>query len=381
MTSRRERGNALVIVLILMIPLAAIAAAALSFGSRESGELGSQRGRQVALLNAESGLDTGFAQLLDDPKDTAPIEMSEPNGEGMKYRVEFTELGVDGIDNDGDGAVDESDENRMVRITSMGTLNVDSFTEGGEPVAKQGVEEYVKTVRAVGTRSADLPGFPYAVYLGDPKAELNMNGNAFAINGSDFTGALKAGTAPAVPGIATTGKTADIITQLSKQQYDNVLGKGGYPSVYNTAKVDIQSLINTYKSAADIKFVNPSSPYTGNLGSYSKHDFKITHVVGNLKISGGGEGAGLLLVEGNVEITGGWEYRGVVLVTGQVVFKGGGGGKRVVGSVLVGGDLINGASSTDLEMAGTVDVLYSSSIQSEVSAAIGKFTLGTWQEL
>lgn len=377
---RRETGNVFVLIILMLVPLAALAGSAISLGSRESNEHNAQRGRALALINAESGLDLALAQVIADPDDFAEIQVAETEGDGVRAFVEFEELGDDDIDNDGDGAVDETDESKMVRITSTGCVNVDDVDGEGNPVAQGGVEPYVKRVRAIGTKAGDLPSFPFAVYLGDPLAEIDMNGNAFFIDGNDYTASLAAGPGSTVPGIATTGTTNHIKSQLSNQQFDNVKGEGTDPSIKTVTSINLQDIIDSYKNSADIKFVNATSPYTGELGDYDTGDLKITHVMGNLKISGGSTGAGLLLVEGNLEITGGWEYRGVVVVTGQVIFRGGGGGKRVVGTCLVGGDVFEGGGE-DLEVSGTVDILYSSTIQSEVGDAVGSYTLTGWQEL
>lgn len=376
----REGGNVFVLIVLMLVPLATLAGSAITLGSRESSEHNAQRGRSLALVHAESGLDRALAQLIDDSDALDDLQVAEGEGDGVRAHVEFEELGADGIDNDGDGAVDESDEDRMIRVTSMGCVNVDDVDGDGNPQAQAGVESYVKRVRAIATKGAGLPSFPFAVYLGDPNAEIDMNGNSFFIDGNDYLADLGAGPGTTVPGIATTGDTEDIKDQLSAMQFDNVQGDGTDPSISNTAPVDLQEIIDEYKSAADVKFTT-STHYTGDLGDYDAGDFKVTHSLGNLRISGGSQGAGLLLVEGNLEITGGWEYRGVVIVTGQVIFRGGGGGKRVLGTLLVGGDVMEGGHDEDLEVSGTVDILYSSTIQSEVSSSVATFTMNGWQEL
>jgi hypothetical protein len=376
----RESGNVFVLIVLMLVPLAALAGSAISLGSRETNEHVAQRGRAMALVHAESGLDRALAQVIDDPDNLEALEVGEEAGDGLRARVVFEELGADGIDNDADGAVDEDDEDRMIRVTSMGCVNVDAVDGAGDPVVQAGVESYVKRVRAIATKGEGLPPFPFAVYLGDPLAEVDMNGNSFFIDGHDYTGTLGPGPGTTVPGIATTGATNNIKSQLSNQQFDNVKGEGTDPSIKTVGSIDLEQIINDYKNSADIKFTS-STHYTGNLGNYDEGDFRVTHANGNLRISGGSQGAGLLLVDGNLEITGGWEFRGIVIVTGQVIFRGGGGGKRVVGTLLVGGDVMEGGHDEDLEVSGTVDILYSSTIQSEVSASVASFTMNGWQEL
>lgn len=377
--ARRERGSMLALVLLLLVPLAVMAGAILQLGSRQSSEGDAARGRARALLNAESGLDRAVARLIEDPDDLEPFQEYDESGGSLLYRVEFEELGDDDVDNDGDGAIDESDEGSIVRIASRGALNVASFDVDGNAVSNGGTV-YTRRVRALGKKGVGLPLFPYAVYLDDPIAELRLNGNALIVDGNDHDDANTLNGKAAVMGIATTGDVAAIKSQISKSQKDNIKGAGGSPSVLGTGNLDLQKIINDYKASADIVMKNPSSPYSGKLGDASTGDFVVTHVVGNLKLTGQGSGAGLLLVEGNLDIVGGWNFSGVVIVTGQVIFRGGGGTKKVVGSLLVGGDVVDAPTTEDIEMSGTVDVLYSSTIQKKVSEAVSSLTLYGWEE-
>jgi len=380
-TAGRERGNMLVLVVLLIIPLAMLGGSIISLGGRNLSEQDASKGRAMALLNAESGLDAGLAQLLDDPTNLETLMATAEGKEALSFRVQFEDLGEDAVDNDGDGDVDEDDEGSLVRLTSTGSLNITGYDVEGAPISTNGAEAYVKQIRATGRALSGLPSFPYAIYLGDPNAEIQFNGNSFSIEGNDTNPDETSGDEDAVPGIATTGDPDDIIDQLSNQQEDNVTGSGGDPSVANTAPLDLQYYVDLYKGAANIKFTE-STHYTGDLGNHDDGIYKITHAVGTLEISGGTEGAGLLLVEGNLQITGSWDYVGVVIVTGQVIFRGGGGEKRIFGTCLVGGDVIEaGPNDEDIELSGTVDVIYSSAAQSAVGEAVTTFTLFGWQEL
>ncbi len=379
--SCREQGSLIVLILILMVPLAAIGIALVSQGSRQVVEQDSARGRTRALINAESGVDHALAQLLDDPTNLAPIVEQYADSPDLRYVVDLANLGNDGADNDADGLLDESDEEQLVRITSAGSVNVTGYDENGAPLAGR-TRHYVKRIRAVGRAAADLPGFPYAVYLGDPLAETDFNGNAFLIDGYDHDTGGNTVAGDAVPGIACTGDPTYIADQVTNQQEDNIIGSGGIPSISATGPLDLQAIIDQYKSSADIVFLNPTHTYTGSLGNPDAGIYEVTYATGNLDISGGCTGAGLLLVEGNLEITGAFEYLGIVIVTGQVIFRGGGGVKRVIGTVLVGGDIIEGIhGEEDLEISGTIDILYSSEVQQNVADAVAAFTIMSWQEM
>ena len=380
----QERGSVLVFLLVLIIPLIGLSAAMISSGSRQVTEREASRGRKLAMLNAESGIDHALAQLLSSPTQFDSIEVAYGNGESLKYYVELEDLGSDDLDNDSDGLVDEDDEAPLRRLVSRGAINVADFAADGSPIPTA-PKHYTKEIRAFGKTFTGLPMFPWAVYLGDPNAEIQFNGNSFIIDGHDHD--LDGNTLTDSPelGIATTGFAEDIVDQLGFNQSDNVIGDGGDPSVGNVDTVDIQKYIDDYKSGANITF-SGGSTYNGSLGSLES-GYVTTHSDGDLQLSNGSTGAGLLLVEGNLEISGSFDYTGVIIVTGQVVFRGGGDHKRVVGTLLVGGDVIDESlsggisSNEDLELSGTVDILYSSEAQQNVGEAVSTMTIFGWQEL
>jgi Tfp pilus assembly protein PilX len=64
---------------------------------------------------------------------------------------------------------------------------------------------------------------------------------------------------------------------------------------------------------------------------------QITDVPGNLQITGGSVGGGILIVEGDLDIHGGLQFYGLIIVKGIIKFSGGGSDKtNIFGSVLAG---------------------------------------------
>src|SRR5215467_5758739 len=65
----------------------------------------------------------------------------------------------------------------------------------------------------------------------------------------------------------------------------------------------------------------------------------------SLKLSGGTQGCGILLIKGDLEIKGDFAWYGPVLVTGSIIYTGGG-NKNISGALLSGGavtaDVIGG---------------------------------------
>src|SRR5262249_43078921 len=151
--------------------------------------------------------------------------------------------------------------------------------------------------------AVSLPTPQAAVYLNDPLANTTFQGNAFNVDGKDWNLNGTGGPSPSIYGIAINGSKNQILSHLSAQQLDNVNGKGGWPSVTSYAPPNasyIDSVISTLSSRASIVFNSYSGTYTGNLGTYSTGNYVITKSNGNLKIGGGSQGAGILLVQGNL---------------------------------------------------------------------------------
>ena len=73
-----------------------------------------------------------------------------------------------------------------------------------------------------------------------------------------------------------------------------------------------------------------------------------------LKLAGGTQGCGILIVDGDLDINGGFSWYGVVLVRGSVKYTGGG-NKNVTGGMVTGGSVI-----ADV-VGGNANIVYCSS--------------------
>lgn len=83
----------------------------------------------------------------------------------------------------------------------------------------------------------------------------------------------------------------------------------------------------------------PPSPPSAPLGpaNMTPDPGQVTYVPGNLKITAGSIGNGILIIDGDLEINGGLQFYGLILVKGVVSFTGGGANPtNVYGSVLAG---------------------------------------------
>jgi hypothetical protein len=91
---------------------------------------------------------------------------------------------------------------------------------------------------------------------------------------------------------------------------------------------------------------NPAGP--ANMAS------QVTYVPGNLQLTGGAIGNGILVVDGNLDIHGGLDFYGLVIVRGVISFTGGGSsGVNIYGAVLAGQQ-----SYVDTTLGGSANIYF-----------------------
>jgi hypothetical protein len=192
------------------------------------------------------------------------------------------------------------------------------------------------------TQVAPVPPVPVpgTVYV---DASTTLQGSSTVINGTDQCGSTNR------PGIFTplpqTQNNHDTITQNGNPQVT------GSPAIqYNGSYINVTTLVNTLKNSADYKYTfSNNTTQTGmswgtpaaGATQTSPLSCSVSHTVyynmnGNsLKLAGGTQGCGILLVNGDLEINGGFAWYGPVLVTGAVIYTGGG-NKNISGALLAG---------------------------------------------
>jgi len=323
-----------------------------------------QRANEIAesavhQLIARMGTPAG-AELVEQGESEGVIEGE--SGSQARYRLTIWSGADDGADNDQDGFADENDEFDVLEVRSTGTFDRVSRT--------------VRVTLLARYRDAQAGS---ATYIADPYAELNFSGNAFTIQGRnhDVHGTPVAGMSPA---IGVPHSDSVIAGKIGKNAADNITGAGGTPSVMTVDGLDVQQLIDEgARSAAMVirnSHVTPKKdePW-GTLAAPT-----IVHAPQDIKIAGGGNGVGILLVDGDLEIAGAFEWRGLIIVRGEVRFVGGGGGKRVIGSLIIANDSEGGFDGTALDMRGTVDILFSQDAINRVMQAFATYTILNWRE-
>jgi hypothetical protein len=419
--SGAESGNAMVVALLVLMILTAAGVAYVAITKSEKQISGNEMRTTQAFYAAEGGLTEGLhrmtvndtANYIGQTGDPTPgwgryIVMQngastlDPDGAGLEH---------DGLDNNGDGNVDEPGERYPEVPTKQTGLNklaypyvrVEYKTQGGQLVrfgdsdknpATPMTENFtygapVLRITARGTKGnsnkvveGEAVRFPIvdvlgAMWAGGPMA---FKGNAFIIDGHDHQAMSPHDTIPGakpMPGILSQGPTSDI--QLAGFQTDNVMGAGdagGAASVTQSPiTYDFNKIWNTLAPLAENGFSGDQTwgTATPTYGTYA--DPQVTLVKGNLSINGGWSGAGIMMVQGDLAMGGGSTFTGIVIATGNVKLTGGGyaDDARIVGSIIFQGDLSG-------SMQGGAGRIWYSSQAVNNALTLANYTLSRWRE-
>lgn len=355
-----EAGMLLILVAFLVLPLLLLTATTVTFVSGKTRMGAALVSEERALQAAESGVD--HAVYL---ANLGKLEPDTGVGGVLAADLTWTAMPVsmltDRADNDGDGDVDEPDE------------------DGFEVTVTGRHRNVVRKVVAYVRPRAKLPPIRSAVSISDPNSVLDINGNSFRISGNDTKLDGTAGSAPPIYGITVNppGTVAGLIATLSLAQRSRITGRGGPPSV-GIETSEVAWVIEQMRMIADNVLAPGSYTSVANFGDAGADEWRITYCPGNLQLSGNVRGAGILAVDGDLELGGTVTFTGIVLVKGNVRFSGGGAGKAIRGALMVGGD----AQLGDVfRLGGTVDILYCSEAIAKIRQLVQRVTVAGWREV
>jgi hypothetical protein len=232
----------------------------------------------------------------------------------------------------------------------------------------------------VQTQVAQVPPVtvPGTVYVDAP---TTLQGSSTYITGQDQCGTNH------LPGIFTP--------QAQIENNQNTITQNGNPQVtgspaiqYNGVHVNVTALVNALKGFADTAYSFASNTtvtgmswgtptagatQTSPLACSESHIVYYNMSGHSLKLSGGTQGCGLLLVDGDPELHGGFAWYGPVLVTGSIIYTGGG-DKNITGALLAG------SSVTADVIGGNATILNCSAANTNVTQNSPLLRLN-WQQL
>jgi len=227
-------------------------------------------------------------------------------------------------------------------VTSYGTI-------GG---ANSVVETQVAAVPPV-----PIPGTVYVA------ANTTIQGASTVIKGMDQCGSVNR------PGVFTPlPETQNGQPTIDQNGHPQVTGNPAFQ--YNGSPLNVPALVNTLKGSADYKYTfsnnttetgmtwgTPTLTDTHNqespLQCSESHTVYYNMNGKSLKLAGGTQGCGILLVDGDLEINGGFSWYGPVLVTGSITYTGGG-NKNVSGALIAGDSLTAHIETNDIGGNATV---------------------------
>jgi hypothetical protein len=243
---------------------------------------------------------------------------------------------------------------------------------------------HTSVVEAAADRVPIIPG-PGAMYLSASTiASLKKNaiGGSIEINGNnhDLDGNPIAGTP--VPGIAVDGdpQRLAIIDMINKNKIENILGKGGTPSV-----MVVNDTINWAEYAQlladnpDILINAQEKILTTNVwGTVDKP--KITFINGDITLnnSQSASGCGILVINGNLNVTGGFDYKGLVVAFKNTTVE-----IKLAGNVAIIGSLVAAGNQINVDVSsGNFRSLYSTDAIDLIQSLLitKRFSILTWWE-
>ena len=364
-----ERGVALVMVVFFALISMAYISSALSSGLAVRRQAryftASQRAhdvaesavhRLVALLATPAKLD-----VLDEGRYTGTV--SSEGETTNRFEITIWSAADDGADNDQDGRTDEPDEADLFEVESTGEFDR--------------VRRTVRVTLLARYRPADMNS---ATYLADPNSAIGFSGNAFRIAGEnhDLSGSEVDGP---VAGIGVPGYEGFVLEQIRELHQNNVTGAGGSPSVMQVPELDLQDLVEEGARSANVVLepettVSPKKDETWGKPSAPA----IVYSPGDVHISGGAAGTGVMIVNGNLTISGKFSWTGIVIVRGEVRFVGGGGEKRLLGALVVQDRIVAEEDGEVLSLRGNVEILFSRDAIARVMQSFATYTILNWRE-
>ena len=416
-----QAGNILVMVVLVLFLLTSlgISYVALTRGDRPNAD-GPGAGTQ-AFENAQAGISEvlarmsvpGRGQYIGQPPGAyspgwGRYVVNRPNSSSLDPQHDVP--ATDGLDNDGDGTVDEDGEhypetgsrqislvdanrfdypwvkvryklNAANQVVLFGDHDNDPSTPPRENLT-QGVPKIIVTAAGKSGHSTrvvtveavkwPLPPVPAAVYSEGP---MLFQGEAFQIDGRDHgmeTPSEEIPDAGSLPGIVTPNDPTAVTAGLIGPRAQRVQGQGTAPSVRSSSvNLDLQAMNDAWSQIADLTVPgNQYDPESGTWGSIE--DLKIVRVQGNLTLSGDGSGAGVLLVDGNLEMSGRARWSGVIICLGDATIRGEGEGPTILGALL-----IQGTVAGQSVIGGRTTVAYSSAMIRRLETLTG-YEVSSW---
>jgi Tfp pilus assembly protein PilX len=361
-----ESGAVIPALLVIVVVCGALAMSALLPALGQHGEARALVERERAFQLAEAGIDWGIAEIRksNGVVPTTATETRAPgNGSSGQFTLTYVAGNNNARDDDGDGVVDDSDEADLVQLTSTGTSN-----------------DYSRTLRVMLRKSVTTPNIESAIQFNVENPILDVNGNSFFVSGFEhLLDGSEDLTRPAHVAIAAPTAEVNLASQIAANRADQIVGLGGEPSVGTVDAIDLDTLVEQAKAATTHALI-PGTYSDLSLGTPTPGGVVVAVSEGDLHLSGTVEGYGVLVVDGDLHASGQLLWTGIVIVRGRCDMTGGGSGKRLIGSMIVGEEVIGGDDSQTVKLTGTIDMHFSSDAILLAQQRLAIMTVLSWEE-
>jgi hypothetical protein len=374
-TNRRVsvRGAMSAVILLALVPLVIALGALLTLAVGHHEDVEQDFAGATARATSFSGAQDALARL--EISRTLSGQYDLPMNGGVA-RVTATPWKGDGIDNDDNGLIDEAAESQIFELRSEGWLN--ALPTGVE--SSTDVQSFHGATDAIVEVVDFMFAFDQAIYIDDPKANIDFNGSAFELTGKDEDLDGSSGPENARPAIGINGDPSFVKAQIAGNQKACITGNLPNPAIGTTGALKYDDFVAKLAPLSVMDWTTPSATYSGAIGDLAQRKGIVAHATGNLKLHGSTTGAGILLVDGDLELDGKFTFAGLIIVKGNVMFDGGGGKKELYGAMLLWGKDPTPQPVEDLQINGSVQIAYSSE-GLDIASATGPVNVLFWKEL
>ena len=296
-----ESGVILLALIAAVLPLLILVGAMSRTMIGRDARLLSEVADEKAFLAAESGVD-GAIYLANTGVLTGGVTFQGNLGGGMTYAGMPVDLSSDGVDNDGDTEIDESDEN-LWEITVTGRFRN----------AEKKIAAYLKP------GASGFPAITGAIVFQNSSTSPVINGTqapGIVITGFDTNLDGSPGPGPHVHGISSLAPNtvANLLSNVNPTS--SITGLGGTPSATIASDpIDLAKIEASVIANADL--VVGGTYNNVQWGDSSTGDWKVVYAPGSLTIKGTSGGAGILYVKGKLKIEpksfNDFEWHGVII--------------------------------------------------------------------
>ncbi len=363
--SSGDAGNALLGAMTIVVICGALAGGVLLPNMARHSEAVTMVNRERAFQMAEAGIDFAVAEVRQRNGNVTGLQTTRTSVSTLgEFSVSYGPGVSNGRDEDGDGLIDEPDEGNFVVLVSTGTAG-----------------DISRSIEVLLRRSVVTPSFTASIQFNVETPVVDLNGNSFTIAGEEhLIDGTRDDTRPALSGLSSPGPAADLAAQIDAGHADQITGSGGSPSVATTDPIDLALLVEQAKSAATT-VLEPGTHSSVDFGTPQIGHLEVVYCGGDLKLTGNGSGAGVLVVDGDLDLAGGFLWTGIVLVRGAVNMVGGGSGKRLIGAVVIGEEISSNTGSSEVRVTGTVDLLYSTDAVALAQQRLAIMSVLSWREV